>query len=196
MIAILNFFIKLWFYPRYFLGATRMRFGDVRLFSSYDINDDTQWMTEHGWRRTRRLFRFGLVCFRARMDGKFTEDFWPALWLMCEYSPSYYNEIDIELTIKSRKRPYLNLAIWNNPYENATGSNSACIHHRVHLRNQAMIHRLRTRQHAFHIDWRRRWIRFYINGLLCGTLPDAPQYPMRIVVGYATVQKVVMYDNN
>jgi len=194
MTAIINFFIRLWFYPRYFFGFGTLRHHKINsmFFNSFSVNDG-QWIDKWGWIRTREKFRYGIVCFFAQMDGEFQENYWPALW-MAESGDTFYNEIDIELTIKSSRHPYLNLAVWDNRV-NSDPHGKVSVHKSLQLRNQRLIKQLRQQFHMYYIDWRSRGVKFYIDGLLCGMLWQAPQNDMHIVVGYATVTQIVMYND-
>ena len=190
----MNWIIKQWFYLRWFLGIKRKIFGEPLTFASYDLGDgrwikkwNYWWVTDESFRQ-----RYGLFRFTARLDGKFEEDAWPALW-MVESGDDYYVEIDIEL-MKSTEHPYLLYTTWVNDTDQKCPGDD-CKVKRVKLSNRSLINKLQHEFHDFYIDWNRKRVKFYIDGLLSGIIRNVPHREMYIVVGKATVERVLAYDH-
>jgi beta-glucanase (GH16 family) len=136
---------------------------------------------------------YGKFYFKAKLDGLVTSMSRPAIWLYDEKSltdvmqgnaehPFYY-EIDIELFKK-----HLGYTIW---YNHNGGQQGATVRRSL-LANHKLYRKLQKEYHLLLIDWSKKWIRFYINGILTAKFRNEIHKPMVIIMGRCSMQKVIV----
>jgi len=103
----------------------------------------------------------------------------------------YYSEIDIELWHKGQVNPYLVCTSWFNDLNGSSLKEDGCKSQSFKLKNKTLIKRLQSEVHEYTIDWDKKQIKYYIDGILIGKLTNSPFGNMTLAVWDAGIDKVI-----
>ena len=203
----MNWIIKQIFYFKYFiqhLGCNLLsipkQFSFLSIsFKDYQWNEYLEWYVEKKELQDWNTYKYknlastvkgfsqlyGKWYFCVRLDGEIGKQI-PALWLL-NLDDDHYYEIDIELFEKD----FAFTIHWNHtgkqdksdPNYHFTSS---------HFGNKKLWNELRSRIHLFVIDWTKKWIRFYIDGLLTAKFKNYIHTPMSMILSKCSMSKVII----
>lgn len=212
----MNWLLKLWFYFRYLIlkqgvidSTTGIlykgRFTETTFYS--DHFTDGRWNEYLPWYKDSEAFRdwntyctdytsgfsqqYGRFYFEVRLDGLVTNTSWPAIWLfeMKSFTDvaeglsdhAYYYEIDIEL------------------FKNHFGYTIHIDHDgkgkkvkRSLFANHKFRRRLQKEYHLFLIEWSKKWIKFYVDGILSARFRNEIHTPLQIIMSKLSMTKTIV----
>ena len=185
-----NFIIKQIFYILFFIGKKVIKDIFPWVFFSSSFSDG-QWIKETWYYTKVYRHHYGRVFFKAKLDGKFEETIWPALWLINNRDEGFYFEIDIELWKKGIKYPRLVFTSWINNNKDSADSDDGCKVERFHFKNQRFIRKLQSEFHEYTIYRNDKKIKFYIDGILAGIFNNIHDGEMTISAGNVNIKEII-----
>lgn len=157
-------------------------------FTDGQWNEKLPWWSLDKWNRldwnTYGHFKqlYGRFYFKVRLDGLVAEKSWPAIWLL-DIGENTYCEIDIELF-----RNHFGFTLWINN----NGKQETAKVWRSQFANRRLRRELQKNYHLYCIDWTRKSVKIYIDGILAGKFRHSPKYEMQIILSKLSMSQTIV----